>query len=632
MSNTINEGSGDDMLTAEEEARFDQLFAETDRLTLGHDWVEAFLEEVQTPGYDGAAAVPVGPARTDDEIPMAPVVDVDHKRRARVPVLAVAAAILIAVAIGASLLFASGGTSTGGFEEIPVLDAPREVEPPDVQSLPLPEGSTELVELRGGQTIAFAQLDGGEETALHLSSDLVSWDELATLPIVDAVADFTTDTWYVAGGDADSIMQFGLGETSREATELAVYQSTDSGMTWEAIELNINSANNSVETGQVTGLPFTERHPHSFSIAALDDTVLVGYEIDPITDWTALAQEFDLVDGNTAVVRIDGFLDNFWAVGPDRFEQLEIGGIDVGVGRDEFNELAFSGATVVARSVGGEPFELVEIPVEDQFNEIIWSPVLSTHEGEFLVTNPPYGFDSNAITSPDGLGWEVRDDGFLEQIELNTNSVSIVNRADWEVRLRRDGNDVLAEQRAAAQGNFTLVPRPEVQAAVQIGFETDFGGAVVWQDNDANSLASVRSIAESDGYTFELFDNFTVGVTAPDGTVVSERQSLSGMPVDRILLDGYGTIRLYDDDGSVRVSIEASEFTDAFYTSGIRAERPPARFISWATNPDDWRFAELEGLSAVIWNFQELEQGLLATAAHDPSEAVLIQWPDQFGE
>ena len=114
--------------------------------------------------------------------------------------------------------------------------------------------------------------------------------------------------------------------------------------------------------------------------------------------------------------------------------------------------------------------------------------------------------------------------------------------------------------------------------------------------------------------------------------MVSEGQSLSGVPQDRIVLDSYGTIRLYDTDGTVLTSIELADIHEAFFTTGIRAENPPARFISWATVSDDWRFAELDGLAAAIWNFQETERGLLATAFHDPSQALLIEWPEEFGE
>ncbi len=631
MSNDANGSTGDDTLTSEEELRFEQLFANSDRLTLGYDWVDAFLESVAEETTDRLDYAPAG--RPGDGTTFAPVVSLadEREKRAWGPFLAVAAAFLIAIGVGASLLLSAGRTSNGGVDEIPLLDSSQEVEAPDLRPLAVPDGSFSYEQLDDGQTLVLAQPEDSESTILWATSDLTNYEERATLPIVDAIGDFTTDTWYLVGGDTESIVEFGQGPTSRVPTDLAVFASTDQGITWESIDIEVEQIVDSHDLSDPASLPFSETQAHEVSVAVIDDTVLVGYTAVPVTDWTALAREFDLVDDETEVVRIAGVFDNYWAVGPNRFERLAIEATDVDMERTTFDNLNLADDPVVARSVDGQPFEKVSLPQEMATNPIIFAPIVDTYDGEFLITNPVFMWNDEALTSSNGIDWEEQDGDFLEQINTESETELTVNRNDWKLRFRFD-DELVAEQRTSDEAQFSLVPRPEVQAGVQLGFETDFGAAIVWQDNQANSLLSIRSTVQNNGYTFEFFDNWTVAVTAPDGTVVSERQGLSGVPQDRIVLDSYGTIRLYDDDASVLASVTLDELFEAYFTTGIRAENPPARFISWATAHDDWKFAELEGISAALWDFQELDEGLLATAGHDPSEALFIEWPAEFGE
>lgn len=641
MSNDTRNGRNnpeDQPLSPEEEAVLSDLFAESDRWTLEGNWVEQLFEEIES-----------NTETTTDEAPLvefdgasAPI-DLTKEREVRrrdyssLQRLMVASFVLAVVIGGASLLL-QDSTQTAEVEEIPVLDASREVDAPNVVSLEVPEGTTSFIEVGQGETVALAQPDGSDLTALAVSTDLTTWESRSTLPVVDAVGDFSTDTWYVAGGDAESIVQVGVGDSSRIATDLAVFSSTDRGATWESIEIDVApivyDRDGLNRADRLFEIPFTVPQPQQVTVAVVDDTLLVGYTAVPITDWTTLAREFDLVDDQTEVVQIGGGFDRYWAVGPTTFEELDIDAVDIGMERVIFDDLRLWEDPVVQRSTGGSPFQQVELPRMDVLNDLIFAPVVTAVDGQFAVfNNVPFGWGSEAVLiSADGLEWTQVDNDLLDEIVVDALGGLFVNRDDWKLRIVLDDNGVIAEQRVDGTSPYTPVPTPDVQAQAELGFGTDFGAAIVWQDTEANSLASIRSTVESNGYQFEIFDNLTMAVTSPDGTVVSEGQSLRGVPQDRIVLDPFGTIRLYDADGTVLASIEMDQIAEAYLTTGIRAENPPARFISWATTNDDWRFAELEGLAAVLWNFQETERGLLATAIDDPSEALLIEWPTEYEE
>lgn len=630
----------DEPLTLEEEAIIDNLFADSDRWSLEGDWVEHLFakieentepeeEEIVPLEFDGATAP----------------IDLTKEREVRRGMSnglqrLMVACFVLAVAIGGASLLLQDSTQTAEAEEIPVLGASREVEAPNVVTLDVPEGATAYVEAGNGETVALVQPDGSEETTLSVSTDLRTWEDRTTLPLVDASGDFSTDTWYVVGGDAESIVQVGIGESSRIPTEVAVFASTDRGATWQSIDIAVEpitaeqgSFNDPTPDGR-TEIPFTVTNPHEVSISAIGDTVVVGYTSVSATDWTALARDFGLVDDQTEVIAIDGGFERYWAVGPNTFEELIIEATDIDMERNAFDDLRFAQKAVVQTSIAGAAFEPVELPMRDTINELVIAPLVLSVDGQFvLFDDVPFGWGSDvALISNDGLAWTQVDDGLLDEIAIEELGGLFLNREDWKARIVLDGNEVIAQQRVDGTSPYTPIPTPDVQAQAALGFATDFGGAIVWQDQMANSLFSIRSTIESDGYDFEIFDNFTLAATAPDGTVISEGQSLSGIPQDRIVLDSYGTIRLYDTDGTVLTSFETTEIDEAFFTTGIRVENPPARFISWASTDDDWRFAELDGLAAAIWNFQETERGLLATAFHDPSEALLIEWPAEFEE
>ncbi len=103
---------------------------------------------------------------------------------------------------------------------------------------------------------------------------------------------------------------------------------------------------------------------------------------------------------------------------------------------------------------------------------------------------------------------------------------------------------------------------------------------------------------------------------------------LVGTNFDNVVIDENLTVWVFDDDGSEVASFDFDEVLAEVLRSPL--ETPTERVVSWATGPNDWRFADLDGLSTFLWDFQPLDEGLLATAADDSTEALLIEWPDGF--
>ena len=130
------------------------------------------------------------------------------------------------------------------------------------------------------------------------------------------------------------------------------------------------------------------------------------------------------------------------------------------------------------------------------------------------------------------------------------------------------------------------------------------------------------------GWAFEAdINNATFRLTDPDGNQ-SGLRGIFGTNFDNVVIDEHLTVWVFDDDGSEVASFDFDEVLAEVLRSPL--ETPTERVVSWATGPNDWRFADLDGLSTFLWDFQPLDEGLLATAADDSTEALLIEWPDGF--
>ena len=638
----------DQPLSREEEALFASLMSDAGDWQLSDGWVQGFLANVEREdGHVGVAAGGVGAVELHD------VVDLTTEReRRRRPLALVASWVVAILGIGVvlSVVFSGNSDSPG---DIAVIPASQEVSPPQVSELDLPEDTETVVRAADGSVVAVVYDDTAGETYLDVTTDLVTWESTERLPVHFPVIDVSTDTWYIVGGDARSSVDFGGPVDPRFSIETAFFASSDRGQTWSEIETI--SPGEVVLTDEASGVdltvPFTIAAVFDHSLAVIEDRVLVSYLETPLPNWTEVAREAGLIDDQAVVVMSDPIDPEFFAFGPGTFEPIEISGSDLGLTNFQLDEVLTGSLTGQAQvSVAGGDFEDVEIPR----NNLILSVAAAFDDrlaitAVYLRSGPP---QSEVFESTDGVSWVESDIASFgptlfeenEPIEprdtlptvggagQNDEDQVLVESADWRLRIRDDDDTLIAEQSLVDSDSFSPVPVPAVEAQLVGGFSTDFGAALVWQDNEADSLRDDTTIVVDNGHSFEFFNNDQVTVTDPDGVVLSNRQPFAAIQRGSVLIEGRSNVFVVGDDGDVVAAATFADRTAEFLRSGVRTENPPARFISWASGPLEWSFAPLEGIESALWNFTILDDGIIATALDDPSEALFINWPDEFGE
>lgn len=654
MSNeqNTNERSGDDMLTQEDQERFDALFSETNRLTLTHDWDDRLLRELAAESSTEVATMLVDQP-VDNE---APVIDLTKERETRrksvAAPLALVACLLLAVA-GIGLLSLPDGQP----DDIAVIPASQQVDPPTVSDLDVPDGATELVEATDGTIVAVVEQPDSGQVVLATTTDLVNWENSAPVPLIRAIVDVSTDIWYVVGSDPNALQDNGSIDGAAADTEIAAFSSSDRGSTWAPIEtLPSGEVIYIDEADGANPLPSTSFEIASISIGVAGDQVMIAHGKAAVTNWTELARDAGLVDDDTNVVAgiSGGQTPVFFAFGPNTFEEIEITANDLGVSRQVFDGLRFGVIeTTLQRSVAGGAFEEIPLPS----SQLVLADV-GVRDGDFVVSglaSLATRLDEQVYRSTDGTNWVESDEppvfgvflGNGEEIapplndvlqflsDTPTNDGGVISElGDWQVRINDESEQLRAEQSSLGSSSFSSVPTPDVEAQLVGGFGTDFGAALVWQDMEASSLEVSRSIVEDNGYSFEFFDNGSAGsvtVTDPQGEVLVEQMGLFAFQLGRVINDA-GNVVVFDEQGAVAASVSIFDVRSSFLRTGERVENPPARFISWASGPDNWSFAELEGLESAVWRFTILDDGILATAVDDPTEALFISWPAEFGE
>ncbi len=657
MSNDPNNVAGkpdDEMLTLEEQALFDSVFGDEadsgeDRWNLTDDWVEQLLRRIEneTPSND----LPETKASVDsDQHELIEVIDLSQEREARRrPTLALVACVLLFV-VGVGSAVALGGFGADARpDSVAVIPASQQVDAPQLTPLDVPDGTTQFLNAGNGTTVAVVESPTTDESYLSISTDLVNWENSEALPIVDAIADVSTDTWYVVGPKSEALFDSG-GPIGDVPTEVAGYSSDDFGQTWRPIEMIPHGEPVMVDdAGNEIGIPHTKFWTFEPSIAVVDDQLLIAYSTAPITNWTQVARDLGLVDDETTVIYDGG--ERWFAYGPGTFEEIEITASDLGLSSDDFFDLSFTLLELrVQRSVAGAPFELVELPRTD----LLVGSVEVVGERFVLSADQPAGVIISSIVfeSTDGLSWSESsheplsetlwfdDDGGFPGLgdllftrgDRNIDfDGTLVDQPDWQVRLAVD-EGLIAEQSSTGSATWNFVPAPGVEAQLIGGFATDFGAALVWQNEYAESLQGGAAVVEDNGYIFELYDGLRLTVTDPNGVVLSERRSMMSIVDGRVLVERASDVVVVGEQGEVVASAGYEDFETAYFRSGRRIENPPARFISWASGPETWSFAELEGIDSAIWNFTVIDGGMLASAIDDPSEVLLIEWPEEFGE
>ena len=647
MSNDehTNYESGDNVLTQIDEERLTALFAEADRLTLTPDWADRLLREVTPEDTAGFEPAPTDGRAEPIEFD-AVVVDlaVEREARSRLPAFVAAAIALFFVGIAISSF--SGGPTVSTTENVPLIPASQEVAAPTASEVTVPDGTQSISQAASGETIAVIEREGADETILAVTSDLDVWQESAPVPVVHAVADVSTDTWYVVGGESASLSQLGLTDTSILATELAAFSSSDQGMTWERIELSVGEPEFTLDASgeQVPDSVQTVISPDFLSVAVLDETVVVAYEKQLAVNWSELASDVGIVEDGTHVfvagLSANGNDGDLYALGEGGIELLDADSDTFGFSGAVYRELLFAPVFTqdtprIQVSVAGGPFTEEAFP-----SELTGFPNVSVQEDQFVLSGAStinqFGASTAAVTSTDGVTWiepnePVVISNFIESFITSTPAAGIFARhGDWQVSIDQDDGRFVAEQ-AIGNESPTLVPAPSEESDIQAVFATDFGAAIVWQD--VEPLGVVTTVVK-DGYTFNVsFQQSNFAVTDPGGNVVIERQAFGGVPQGPAFFeDVSGSIHVVDDGGELVVSLSSREITEASLRNAVSTTgEAPERFISWASSPDDWQFFPLEGLDSNVWIFTPTEGGLLATAAEDPTDALFFSWSDEFG-
>ena len=646
-------------LTPEEEIRFDELFAPSDRLALSHDWAGQLQAEITktrpqaapnyAPSEDGET-----PILLSDEL-HAKRSDRDAEERpSRLPFAMAACLLLVVLGVGFVALQPDRAS-----DQITLIPASQQVPAPEFSDVAIPEGTTSIGQTSDGTTVAVVPQREAGVTVLALSDDLETWTETTPIPVVgfdsfDFLAvDTSTDTWFVVGGDPDTLFDAGLAPESQNlATDLLVFSSVDRGQSWTEIEAEF--ATNDFERTHGQPLPsFSAETPLLGSMAVLGDRLLVLVESTTLTNWTEAARSAGIVDNDTQVFLsgappFPGEEDEqtFQAVGPEGIREVIITADDLSLSEEAFDELKLglffsppgpnddldASAFRFFLSEAGSPFERASDPRIGPF------PSVFTQGERFVAqSETPSEFSDEFLrrvrVSTDGTSWSKSDDDTpvhelvyaLTLQDVPQEFGNVIDGDLWGLRIEPGSEGaVRLEQSNGGNTAYSLAPAPEADLQPELAFTTDFGAAVVWQ-NPALEVPPVATVVEN-GWTFEArLTSFTFTLTDPEGNQSGNR-SLFGSSFDNVVIDENLTVWVFDDDGSELASFSFDEVG----TAALRTESEIQRVVSWATGPNDWRFAELEGLSISFWIFQPIDQGLLATAPDDPTEALLIEWPDEF--
>ena len=648
-------------LTPEEEVRFDELFAPSDRLSLSHDWGNVLHREIAKthaePGFSPAPSADVAIALLEsDELAAKRTQNEAKSAPSRFAFMAVACVLLVAL-IGGFVALQSSQAS----DQITLIPASQEVPAPEFSEVSIPEGTTSVLQAGDGTTVAVVHQPDAGNTVLALSDDLETWTETTPVPAVGfdptrgPIVDISTDTWFVVGGDPESLFDAGPGRIAQNfATAVAVFSSIDRGQSWTQIESSFGSG--AFERAHGEPLPaFSAETVLATSAAVLGDRIVVLIDTLTLTNWTEAARSAGIVDSETQVFLSgpppfpgsDNDEQMFVAAGPGGIREVMITAADLGLPEEAFEELKvglfFSPLNFddpdqsvfgFFVSNGGDSFERAPDPRIGAF------PTLFTQGERFVVQaeNPisfPDSFLTTVRVSTDAMTWSEPDGNapvrelvyaFAPQQDAPQEFGTVIDSDLWRLRIEPGSEDtVRLEQSNGGRTGFSLAPTPNPELQPELAFTTDFGAAVVWQT--VPETAPVATVSEN-GWAFEAdINNATFRLTDPDGNQ-SGLRGIFGTNFDNVVIDGHLTVWVFDDDGSEVASFDFDEVLAEVLRSPL--ETPTERVVSWATGPSDWRFADLDGLSTFLWDFQPLDEGLLATAADDSTEALLIEWPDGF--
>ncbi|NNE95373.1 MAG: hypothetical protein HKN24_05040 [Acidimicrobiales bacterium] len=570
--------------TDREETVLRTLFTQGGAPTFGPDWREqlaALVEAESQPSSPPAA--PLSILNAEGQVVTTTAAE-PRSRRALV-----AAAAILSVIVGLGVIQLAGG---GGEPEL--LEPASFVSSPILSPVQIPEGTDRLTPLDPVGVVALRGSDPDSPTEILISDNGSDWIEVASLPVSDAIADFSTERWVVVGGDTATPQPSVESLTATTlASRLVILVSEDRGSTWQSTTFEPEASGQA----SITQFPMAD----SLAIAG-DGTVLVGVSYSSEIDLTTPARELGLVGPRDRVVRATFTETRFgpYSVGPDvvgELAQEDFGRDELGLSADQY-EMFVTGNDVVP--LEGSAFAILEVSPDGEIRELAGPgranttyfvpPTLSSIDGAvYGLRGGPNGFET----------WRLTSDRTWDRTDLPRQV--LVENGDWIVGTKPDSASGI-EMSLDGGSSYRDFPKPDERTVPVSVFGTTGGAAVVWGE-EPTVLVSRNMVTYREGdFRFEWFDDGTVTVYRDDEVFIEDYEDFSG-PQDNILIDHRNNILiLAPRTGEVVVEVTDEEFRTALATTGPVTGNPTGLAVSWSSDGSEWRYTSLDPVGPGVWS------------------------------
>lgn len=587
-------------LTAEEEARFAGLFADSQRLSLADGWQAALRGAIDSHAASSADAPVVEPVTLD-------AIRAERRRRNRNRLLY--AAVVAAIVGLAGLLFVSiGSDGEGGIESIDGVGPSLDLGAPTITDLPAPPGAIGAAPFADG-VVAWSEDRVSGTTTFFSTVDGSAWAEVGTLPIVDAVVGESATSLLAVGANPDSMVPVPGLRGYEVATELSVVESFDGGDTWSTRAVVLDGQRRA-DTEWVMQFPSVTRSGEVLAVSynwyALFDPAPALRAAGYITERDEAVVVFDR--GNAAVI----------GVGPDTFGRLDISRTDeLLVAQSGAELLGPAQQTIgVQVAVGDAPLRPTEdLPTDD--GDSLWAlhgpiAVLGPVDGGVAVALPGR---SKVFVTGSGESWRATDPEALGLVPEAEGTV------DWQIRMQ-DWSRITQSVRGGTFRN------PPIDLEGRVGSSTHrtwFGWVGFWHTTSDLFEAAPVDVFEESGYRVEFGPAPEWTVFDPAGEPVVEGADLfrpNGSAGELVVPDLLGGLQLFSETGERLVNIDPRE------AHGPAWERGFPTLLGWSSNAADWKSVEPDVGEGGNWVFSPIDDGLLAVGDFDDAVRVLtLTWP-----
>lgn len=601
------------LLSDDEERRFAELFNETSRLQLTEDWESTLRAAIRA---ERSSNEPT------DFLPADPdVAEINVSRTAEEPepsfrAYRFLAAACLAMLVGVSVLALARVTGSEN-AEVELLAPEREIEPPAVQDLDVPEGTRQITPTDDG-ILAVTQHSNNDATILLVLDDNGNWVERSSLPMINAQVAVDGNRWVAVGVDTATLDEHPGVAGSAMARALLTAVSEDAGRTWNT---EVVTAPDPVvpENMELTGFPDgTRTIITNVSLATHEDVAAIMYDTVVSYDLTDLARSNGLIGADDEVVFVqEGAFDvTPYSVGPGGFGPIDIpaAALDTSVpGRDTLYAHTTRSKNNLVLSTAGGAFEDAQLPGpfgNDPFGFGEWrSGTLRTDEGGLLVSDVTGGV---TYRSTDGTDWA--------RVDADDISATVEIRDDWTVS--QGGGEA---RQSVAGSALRPIPVPSEGTVVAGLAPTDFGAAVVWQDVPSVVRGALGAQADIDGWEIESPVTGARIFTSPDGSSFTPTNGTGEFDGGWVVTDLHENIQIFNEAGERELLVEPGAFV-----VDVEDLRAAEQFVGWSTDGEDWKFAAIESLEPGLWRYESTPAGLLGTEVFRHDSAVLIEWPDEF--